>query len=218
MTRHDINPRLTCNHPQVESVEEVREDAQTPNIKVTVSTSWPQSEIFGVKLINGHATEARLSFKNEEPTPVTVSLVGGTLLQDAGADSRILRNLTGQRYGLAIPGGEEQTVTYTFTTEMHPQDLRLQLVAVLQDSKQAFFTVSAFNETVTVVEAPIRVFDPQMYAFTRSAQPLGAITDSSVQHLPLPRPAGRLRWHRLLHLQHLDLHPLPPEASRRQGR
>ncbi|KAF2681629.1 hypothetical protein K458DRAFT_391586 [Lentithecium fluviatile CBS 122367] len=146
---------------EVENVEEV-EEPQTPNIKVSVKTSFPQSEIFGVKLINGHATEARLSFNNEEPTPITVSLVGGTLLQDAGADTRILRNLTGQRYGLEIPGGEEQTVTYTFTTEMHPQDLRLQLVAVLQDSKQAFFTVSAFNETVSVVEAPTSIFDPQI--------------------------------------------------------
>jgi hypothetical protein len=148
----------------------VPEEPQTPNIKVSVSASFPQSEYFGVKLVNGHATEARLSFNNEEPTPVTVSLVGGTLLQDAGADSHIVRNLTGQKYGLEIPGGENQTVTYTFTTDMHPQDLRLQLVAVLQDSKQAFFTVSAFNETVTVVEAPIRVFDPQMYASTRGLE------------------------------------------------
>ena len=166
MTRHDINHRLTCNPSQVEKVDEATEQPQTPNIKVTVSTSFPSSEIFGVKLINGHATEAHLSFNNEEPTPVTVSLVGGTLLQDAGADTRILRNLTGQRYGLEIPGGEKQTVTYTFTTDMHPQDLRLQLVAVLQDANKAFFTVSAFNETVTVVEAPLRVFDPQMYAMT----------------------------------------------------
>jgi hypothetical protein len=159
------------HHLQVEKVDEVLEEPQTPNIKVTVSTSFPQSEIFGVKLINGHATQARLSFNNEEPTPVTVSLIGGTLLQDAGADTRILRNLTGQRYGLEIPGGEQQTVTYTFTTDMHPQDMRLQLVAVLQDSKQDFFTVSAFNETVSVVEGPTSILDPQMYAIARP-QPL----------------------------------------------
>ncbi|KAF2252224.1 hypothetical protein BU26DRAFT_516894 [Trematosphaeria pertusa] len=148
---------------EVENVEEVADDEpQTPNLKVSVSTSFPQSEIFGVKLINGHATEARLSINNEEPQAVTVALVGGSLLQDAGDQSHILRNLTAQRYGLEIPAGEEQTVTFSFSTEMHPQDVRLQLVAVLKDSKDAFYTVSVYNETVTVVEAPTSIFDPQI--------------------------------------------------------
>lgn len=99
---------------------------------------------------------------------MTVALVGGSLLQDAGDQSHILRNLTAQRYGLEIPAGEEQTVTFSFSTEMHPQDVRLQLVAVLKDSKDAFYTVSVYNETVTVVEAPTSIFDPQMYAPSRS--------------------------------------------------
>lgn len=129
-----------------------------------MSASFPQSEIFGVKLVNGHPTEARLSIKNEEPTSVGVAIVGGSILDDAGAETRILRNLTSQKYSLQIPAGEEQTVTYSFSTEMHPQNVRLQLVTVLTDGKQNAYTVSAYNETVSIVEAPTSFLDPQMYA------------------------------------------------------
>ncbi|KAF2258291.1 hypothetical protein CC78DRAFT_537921 [Lojkania enalia] len=147
---------------QVEEVEEAVEEPQTPNLKVSVSASFPQSEIFGVKLINGHATQAVLSIQNDEPEPVAVAIVGGSLVQDAGPTPQILRNLTAVRYSVEIPAGEAETVTYSFSTEMHPQDVRLQLIAVLKDSKDAFYTIAAYNETVSVVEAPTSIFDPQI--------------------------------------------------------
>lgn len=53
---------------------------------------------------------------------------------------------------------------------MHPQDLRLQLVAVLKDQKSSFYTVPVYNETVTVVEAATSFFDPQMYVSTRTTE------------------------------------------------
>ncbi|KAF2806281.1 uncharacterized protein BDZ99DRAFT_510695 [Mytilinidion resinicola] len=144
----------------VESVEELDDDAaQTPNLKVAISASFPQSEIFGVKLINGHATQAVLSVTNNEPAPLTVAIVGGSLISSEG---QVLRNLTAQKYNVEIPAGAEESLTYAFATELHPQDLRLQLVAVLQDQKEAFYTLSVYNETVSVVEAPTSFFDPQI--------------------------------------------------------
>lgn len=144
-------------------VEQVTEDEpQSPNLNVKVSVSFPQSEIFGIKLINGHATEARLSINNGEPTPVGVSVVGGSLLKEQAGESYVVRNLTAQKYSIEIPAGAEETVPYTFTTELHPQDLRLQLVAVLKDSKNNFYTVPVYNETVSIVEAATSFFDPQM--------------------------------------------------------
>ncbi|OAL46626.1 hypothetical protein IQ07DRAFT_590732 [Pyrenochaeta sp. DS3sAY3a] len=147
---------------EVEKVTEVNDEPQTPNLKVSVSVSFPQSEIFGVKLINGHATEARLSITNDEPTPIGLSVVGGSLIQEAGGQSQIIRNLTTQRYTIEIPAGEEETIPYTFSTELHPQDLKLNLVAVLKDNKNSFYTVSVYNETVSIVEAPTSFFDPQI--------------------------------------------------------
>jgi len=156
-------PLFALNAFAAIDVEKVAdEEPQTPNLNVKVSVSFPQSEIFGVKLVNGHATEARLSINNEEPTPIGVTVVGGSLLEEVGGESRILRNLTAQRYSLEIPAGAEETVPYSFTTELHPQNLRLQLVAVLKDSKDNFYTVPVYNETVSVVEAPTSFFDPQI--------------------------------------------------------
>ncbi|KAF2205664.1 hypothetical protein GQ43DRAFT_436797 [Delitschia confertaspora ATCC 74209] len=161
-----LSLRAVTSFAQIDAevVEEVQDEniAQTPNLKVSISTSFPQSEIFGVKLINGHATQAVLSITNDEPEPVSVTIIGGSLLQDAGHESQILRNLTAARYSTEIPAGESETVPYSFSTEMHPQDVRLQLVAILKDSKNAFHSLSAYNETVSVVEAPTSIFDPQI--------------------------------------------------------
>ncbi|CAG5182846.1 uncharacterized protein ALTATR162_LOCUS10364 [Alternaria atra] len=138
------------------------DEPQTPNLNVAVSVSFPQSEIFGVKLINGQATQARLSVVNNEPTPVGVTIVGGSLIQEVAGQSQILRNLTRQRYSIQIPAGANETIPYSFTTEMHPQNLRLQLVTVLKDSKNNLITVPVYNETVSIVEAPTSFFDPQI--------------------------------------------------------
>ncbi|KAF2272654.1 uncharacterized protein EI97DRAFT_436740 [Westerdykella ornata] len=145
-----------------EKIDEAVDEPQTPNLKISTSVKFPQSEIFGVKLINGHATQAVLDITNEEPEPVSLALIGGSLLRDGLEKPQIVRNLTAARYQIEIPAGEAETITYTFSTEMHPQDVRLQLVAVLQDKKQDFYTVSIYNETVSVVEAPTSIFDPQI--------------------------------------------------------
>jgi hypothetical protein len=92
-----------------------------------------------------------------------VSIVGGSLSLEQAGESRVIRNLTAQKYSIEIPAGAEETVPYTFTTDLHPQDLRLQLVAVLKDHKNSFYDVPVYNETVTVVEAATSFFDPQMY-------------------------------------------------------
>ncbi|EDU48480.1 hypothetical protein PtrSN002B_006744 [Pyrenophora tritici-repentis] len=148
--------------PEAEKVQEVSEEPQTPNLNVAISVSFPQAEIFGVKLVNGLATEARLSVVNNEPTPIGVTLVGGSLLKENAGESHVVRNLTAKRYSIQVPAGANETVPYSFTTELHPQDLRLQLVTILKDNKNSLYTVTVHNETVSVVEAPTSFFDPQI--------------------------------------------------------
>ena len=121
-----------------------------------------------MKLVNGHPTKAVLDVSNHEPAPVTVAVIGGSLLttQDMpGAPNppQVLRNLTASRFNVAVPAGERASVTYTFATEMHPQDVTLNIAAVLQNAEGAVFTKMVYNETVSVVEAPISIFDPQVY-------------------------------------------------------
>lgn len=156
---------LTSN-PKAE--EALKEPATTPNLAVSVSASFPQAEVFGVKLVNGHATQAVLAFENKEAKPVTVAIVGSTLStlkelpEGAHPTAGIVRNLTSTRYGLEIPAGGKQSLPYTFSTDMNPQDLRLQIIAVLQDKEGVVYQVQAFNETVSIVEAATSFLDPQM--------------------------------------------------------
>lgn len=164
---------------QIEEIEEIPDDApaaaavaddantSSPKLNVEISTSFPQSEIFGVKLVNGHATRAVLEVANHEPQPITVALIGGSLITPIGAPGapdppQVVRNLTAARVGVQIPAGEKETIPYSFATELHPQDLTLNLVALLQNSEGAVYTKQVFNETVSVVEAPVSIFDPQM--------------------------------------------------------
>ncbi|KAF2137546.1 uncharacterized protein K452DRAFT_353525 [Aplosporella prunicola CBS 121167] len=141
-------------------VEEVEDPSTSPNYDVSITASFPNSEIFGVKLVNGHPTDVVFDVRNGEDTPVTVQLIGGSLISTQ--TDKIVRNLTAARYHVRIPGGTNETLTYNFATEMHPQDIRLNLAAVLRDHRDKFFTVQAYNETVSVVEAPTSIFDPQI--------------------------------------------------------
>ncbi|KAJ5894061.1 hypothetical protein N7495_005752 [Penicillium taxi] len=136
-------------------------EAETRSYAVSAEASFPSSEIFGVKLVNGHPTQALIAFTNEEPNPVTVNFVGGTLwnLEEA---SKVVRNLTATRYALEIPAGKKEVISYDFATEMHPQDLRLNIAAILSDSEGNFFSAQAFNGSVSVVEPETSIFDPQI--------------------------------------------------------
>jgi len=79
------------------------------------------------------------------------------------ASAAVVRNLTSTRYDVEIPAGEKQTLPYSFTTDLHPQELRLNIIAVVASKAGAVYQVQAFNETVSVVESPTSIFDPQMY-------------------------------------------------------
>lgn len=129
-----------------------------------MSTAFPASEIFGVKVVNGQSTEAQVTFSNEESEPVLVNLIGGSLwsLDTPDQPGQIVRNLSTARYNLPIPAGEKDSLTFKFSTEMHPQDLRLHIAAAVSNNAGSLFTLSAYNETISVVEPDTSIFDPQM--------------------------------------------------------
>ena len=161
---------VETNHNTCQAAEEeLGAPPATPNLAVSVSASFPQSEVFGVKLVNGHATQALLDFTNHEAEPVNVAIIGGALstLQPLAPGTHpsaaVVRNLTHTRYDVEIPAGEKQTLPFSFTTDLHPQDLRLNIIAVVASQAGAVYQVQAFNETVSVVEAATSIFDPQMY-------------------------------------------------------
>lgn len=129
---------------------------------MSAQASFPDAEIFGVKLVNGHPTRALISIINEESSPVTLNFIGGTLSTPGEEQSAIIRNLTTTRYGVEIPAGQKEELSYSFVNEMHPQDLRLTLASIVSDTEGNFFTVYAYNGTVSVVEPETSIFDPHM--------------------------------------------------------
>ncbi|KAJ5295591.1 hypothetical protein PENANT_c001G05527 [Penicillium antarcticum] len=136
-------------------------EPETVSLAVTAQASFPASEIFGIKLVNGHPTQALIDVSNDEPNPITVNFIGGSL-RNPDDQTQVIRNLTAVRYGVEIPAGQKETISYSFATEMHPQDLLMTLSAIISDSEGNFLPVTAHNGTVTVVEADTSIFDPQI--------------------------------------------------------
>ncbi|KAE8380123.1 hypothetical protein BDV26DRAFT_258041 [Aspergillus bertholletiae] len=144
-----------------DAAEKAEETLETPQLALTAQATFPASEIFGVKIVNGYPTQALVAFTNDEAAPVKVNFIGGTL-STLDEDSQIVRNLTATGYSVEIPAGETETLSYQITTEMHPQDLRLSLASIVSDNEGRFYTVYAYNGTVSVVEPETSFFDPQI--------------------------------------------------------
>lgn len=138
-------------------------------LRVSASVYFPDSEL-GVKLVNGRATQARVTVVNDEDAPMRVRLVGGSLwpldIVDIAAgenSAKAVRNLTVVPLDTLVPAsGGNVTLPYGFGVDMMPRDLRLLLAAIVVDDEGAQYQIEAFNGTVSVVDAPISMFDPQM--------------------------------------------------------
>lgn len=150
------------------------DSAQSPSLAVRISTSFPSAEVFGIKVVNKKTNFAILSISNNETVPLTLTAIGGSLwtipaLSDTTSPSQNLLNLTTAKHSLTVPAGEAVRVEYKFKTDLNPQDLRLQLLAVFSKpsasastSSSSTFTLTAFNESVSVVEPDTSLLDPQV--------------------------------------------------------
>lgn len=139
---------------------------QAADLALDIKVSIADSD-FGIKLVNGRATRATVSVTNNEPEPISVALIGGMLYSPTRRDDEpiyagVVRNLTTVPYGQTVAAGETQDIPYSFVLDMQPQDVRLQLVAVISNEKGQVFQYQAFNGTASIVEPPTSIFDPQM--------------------------------------------------------
>lgn len=133
-----------------------------------IVATFPEADIFGVKLVNGRPTKAVIDITNNEDEPIQVAFLGGQLMRpeplnaDAPAYTAVLRNLSTVQYQATIPAGEKQSLPYSFVLDMQPQDVRLHLIGVIMGGSNKIFSVGVYDEVVSIVEAPTSFFDPQM--------------------------------------------------------
>lgn len=122
-----------------------------------------------MRLINGRPTKAFIEVTNNEDGPLSVDVVIGVLATakelpaDTPAYEGIVHNLTAVEYNLAVEAGETKSIPYSFSLDIQPQDVRVQLVAVITNAKGNLFQINAHDGSASIVEAPTSFFDPQMY-------------------------------------------------------
>ena len=189
----DSRPELTTG-PSQDAAEPGTSPADTPVLNADITTSFPEADIFGVKLVNGRPTNALIEIDNREDGPLQVAFVSGSLVSTAGnipddtpAYKSILRNLTAVQYNVQVPAGERKALPYSLAAlDMQPQDVRVRLVAVVANSGGNIFQLAAFDDVAAVVEAPVSFFDPQMCVRSPPLILPASIPSASVLTAPLP--------------------------------
>jgi hypothetical protein len=142
------------------------------DVQVDVETTFPDSDIFGVKLVNGRPTKALIEFTNKEDGPVQIVFVGGALSttqplpEGAPPSAAVIRNLTVVRYDVEVDAGAKHTVPFSFALDMHPQDIQINLMAVVMDEEGKVFQLPAHMGPASIVDPPTSILDPQMYVLS----------------------------------------------------
>ncbi|KAJ2901683.1 Increased recombination centers protein 22 [Zalerion maritima] len=148
--------------------QEGARDPRDFQLKAAISAEFPDADIFGVKLVNGRPTKSIVTVTNNEDAEINVMVVTGTLTTtkelpiDTPQYKATVANLTATSYNMAVSPGDSADLPYSFVLDINPQDVQLQVVAVITNSKGNLFQVSAYNGTAEIVEAPTSIFDPQI--------------------------------------------------------
>ncbi|EPS44733.1 hypothetical protein H072_1264 [Dactylellina haptotyla CBS 200.50] len=132
------------------------------DVKAKVDVTFPDNESpLGITITNGRVARINFEVKNFEAEPIIIQAIGGQLRKLDRSD--VLRNLTTAKVGTEVPADGVVNVPYSFVSNMHAQDVILELGLLLTSKKsERIIQYTAYNGTISVAEPPTSLLDPQI--------------------------------------------------------
>ncbi|RPB29918.1 hypothetical protein L211DRAFT_844817 [Terfezia boudieri ATCC MYA-4762] len=141
-------------------------DATPRNMNISVDVTFPDdapaatSQNAPVVIVNSIPKKVNVAVVNHEKKTIGIQFLGGSLW-DLETNANV-RNLTKQVLAVELLKGQKANLPYTILVDMHPKHLRLNLQMILRSSEQKLVTATAYNSTVSIVEQPMSLLDPQL--------------------------------------------------------
>nr|ODN88237.1 hypothetical protein L203_02845 [Cryptococcus depauperatus CBS 7841] len=128
---------------------------------VAVSATFPESNVFG-NVVNGEKNNILLHLANSGSKNYTLVSASASY-HDINNHWALVKNATALKYDVPLFAGSNFSAPYTMYSEFRPQEMGLTvLVNLAENGSKDIHTLTAFNRTVSIVEAPASWIDLQL--------------------------------------------------------
>ncbi|WRT66401.1 uncharacterized protein IL334_003357 [Kwoniella shivajii] len=124
---------------------------------VTVTASFPETNPFGL-VVNGEQNGLLLHLVNQGSRNYTLVSASASY-HDINNHWATVRNASTLKYGVPLVAGSNYSAPYSFNSEFKPQEVGLTVWVNLAEGDSVHH-VTAYNQTVSIVEPAATWFDP----------------------------------------------------------
>ncbi|GFZ43956.1 hypothetical protein JCM24511_01676 [Saitozyma sp. JCM 24511] len=129
--------------------------------EVIVSGSFPESNPFGL-VVNGEQNSVLLHLINSGEKNYTLVSASASY-HDVNNHWALVKNASTLRYGVPLVSGSNFSAPFQVYSEFRPQDIGLTVwVNLAEPGSTALHSITALNQTVSVVEPASSWLDPQL--------------------------------------------------------
>ncbi|TEB34714.1 hypothetical protein FA13DRAFT_1729360 [Coprinellus micaceus] len=135
------------------------EEAFVRDPEVIATATFPEDNTFN-HIVNGQKNTITITLENKSNQNLTLLSVAGSLTHpDTNA---LVKNLTSIPFGNVLLAEKLKiNIPYTFYSQFKPGDHRLNIWVQHSDGDKVY-TVDAYESVITVIEAPLSIFDLKM--------------------------------------------------------
>ncbi|KAI9639774.1 uncharacterized protein MKK02DRAFT_29757 [Dioszegia hungarica] len=128
---------------------------------VTVTATFPESNTFG-QLVNGQRNDLFIHLANNGKKNYTLVSAGASY-HDPLRNWALVKNQTITRFGVPLVSGSNYSAPFNVYSEHRPSEVGLTVWVNLADgTTKEILPITAFNQTVSVVEPPLSWIDPSL--------------------------------------------------------